>query len=114
MRFDDLVREQADLITRTQLRQLGVSRARERTQLRAGRWRALNDSVLCTHNGPLSRLQMMCAAVLGCRGLVGLAGLTALERHGVVGLFDEAVHIRPPRDFGKPYPQPGRLGFVQS
>lgn len=106
VQFNELVREQAGLITRRQLRQLGVSRAHERTQLRAGRWGALNASVLCTHNGPLNRLQMMWAAVLSCRGLVALCGLTAFERHGVIGLVDEEVHILVAKG-ARPIPVPG-------
>ena len=74
---------QAGLITRRQLRSLGLSHDYVDTQLDAGRWQEISSVVLGTTTGRLARDQLMWAGVLhaGPRSAVG--GLTALERHGL-------------------------------
>lgn len=95
--IDDFLREQAGLATRKQLRAWGVSEAHERAQIAARRWHALNSSVVCTHNGPLTADQAEWAVVLSAQGLVALAGLTAMAKLGVRGLPSPAVHLLVPR-----------------
>lgn len=74
---------QAGLVTRRQLRRLGLTHHYVDTQLDAGRWQEVSSTVLATTTGELSRTQLMWAGVLhaGPRSAVG--GLTALERHGL-------------------------------
>ena len=74
---------QQGLITRRQLRRLGLNHHYVDTQLDAGRWREISSTVLATTTGELSRAQLMWAGVLHAGPQSALGGLTALERHGL-------------------------------
>jgi hypothetical protein len=74
---------QAGLVTRRQLRGLGLTHHYVDTQLDAGRWQEISSTVLATTTGPLSRTQLMWAGVLHAGPNSALGGLTALERHGL-------------------------------
>ena len=74
---------QSGLVTRRQLRRLGLSHHYVDTQLDAGRWQEISSTVLATTTGPLSRIQLMWAGVLHAGPQSALGGLTALERHGL-------------------------------
>jgi hypothetical protein len=62
--LDDLLARQAGVVTRRQLADAGVTRARLRTQITAGRWQRINGSVYAAFSGPLPRRSMLWAAVL--------------------------------------------------
>jgi hypothetical protein len=81
------------VVTRAELMAAGYTWARIQAQLDAGRWQALNERVLCRHNGPLTRREQWTAAYLTARPLAALAGLTAVEFWGVRGHADDAVHL---------------------
>jgi hypothetical protein len=74
---------QCGLITRRQLRGLGLTYDYVDTQLDAGRWQEISSVVLCTTTGVLTREQLMWAGVLHAGPRSALGGLTALERHGL-------------------------------
>lgn len=74
---------QAGLVTRRQLRRLGLDHHYVDTQLDAGRWQEVSSTVLATTTGELSRIQLMWAGVLHAGPVSALGGLTALERHGL-------------------------------
>jgi hypothetical protein len=74
---------QAGLVTRRQLRNLGLTYDYVDTQLDAGRWQEISSTVLCTTTGVLTRTQLMWAGVLHAGARSALGGLTALERHGL-------------------------------
>ncbi|GAA1154030.1 hypothetical protein [Nocardioides aquiterrae] len=74
---------QAGLVTRRQLRRLGLSHHYVDTQLDAGRWQEISGTVLATTTGELTRTQLMWAGVLHAGPASALGGLTALERHGL-------------------------------
>jgi hypothetical protein len=93
VRLCDAARNQAGLATRAQLRAAGVSPDRLRAEVDAERWQLLNEQVVCTHNGPLTRDQACWAAVLSAQGPAALCGLTALERLGVRGFETDEVHV---------------------
>jgi hypothetical protein len=76
--LERLLTRQHNLVTRAQLRCCGVTEGRVRAALAAGRWRGLNDAVLCTHNGPLTSKQAEWAAVLSAAPPTALCGLTAI------------------------------------
>lgn len=85
--------EQSGIVTRDQLRRAGISDDHVKAQFSARRWRALNEVVVCSHNGPLTTVQKRWTAVLSAQGAVALCGLTALECHGVVGFETGVVHV---------------------
>lgn len=74
---------QAGLVTRRQLRRLGMTKDYVDTQLDAGRWQEISSTVLATTTGTLTREQLMWAGVLHAGPMSALGGLTALERHGL-------------------------------
>ncbi len=69
---DRLASQQASIISRTQLYQLGFSRGEVRAQVRARRWQRIGSHCLATHNGPLTKDARYWVAVLegGPRALV--------------------------------------------
>jgi hypothetical protein len=93
----DLLREQCGIATRRQLYQMGMTPSELKARDAAGLWRFLNQLVVATHNGPLSRAEARWAAVLSAPGLVGLCALTAFEVHGVKGFDTDVVDIVVPR-----------------
>jgi hypothetical protein len=88
-----LIAAQASVATREQLQGLTLTEDQIRAQLHAGRWRALNDTVICLHNGPLTSLQSRWAGVLSAPAPAALCGLTALEGCGVTGFATSSVHV---------------------
>lgn len=74
---------QQGLVTRRQLRRLGLTHDYVDTQLDAGRWQEISSTVLATTTGQLTREQLMWAGVLHAGPQSALGGLTALERHGL-------------------------------
>jgi hypothetical protein len=91
--LDRLLRRQDSTITRSQLRQCGVTVAKLAAQLDANRWSSLNDRVVCAHNGPLTPGQARWAAVLSAEPPVALCGLTAMQAFGVTGFPSAGVHV---------------------
>jgi len=74
-----------------------LSRRQIDAQLDGGRWRALNEHVLATHNGPLTPAQRLWAADLSAPGLHAMAGLTSMQMWGVTGFKTDIVHMLVPR-----------------
>jgi hypothetical protein len=93
MSLEKLLTEQDGVATRDQLRSCGMTSDQIRSEIRAQRWQALNELVICTHNGPLTRSQARWAAVLSASGPVALCGLTALAAFGIVGFETASVHV---------------------
>lgn len=91
--FRTLTAGQSGLFTTGQWRQLGGSEAQLRAQTGAGRWRALNELVMCTHNGPLTVDQRDWAAILSAQGIAALTTFSGLRRFGVRGFDTTAVHL---------------------
>ena len=79
--------------TRRQLVDAGHSVATVRAQIDAGRWRSLNDRVVCLHNGPLTPLQRRWAVFLSAQSPAAMCGRTAMSMWGVTGHCDNAVHV---------------------
>jgi len=71
----------------------GVSEGALRAQIAAGRWRALNDRVVCMHNGPLTMTQQRLAVFLSAPAPAAMCGRTAMAMWGVVGYGDETVRV---------------------
>lgn len=81
------------MVRRAQLRACGVTDDRVAAQVAARRWRALNDVLISTHNGPLTPGQARWAGVLSAAGPVALASVTAMAQWGVVGFETMTVHV---------------------
>ena len=82
-RWLPVARAQDGLLTRRQLRRLGLGHDYVDTQLDAARWQEISSVVLATTTGHLTRAQLMWAGVLHAGPRSALGGLTALERHGL-------------------------------
>lgn len=82
--------------TARQLLHAGWSEAAIRAQLAARRWQRIGRAII-RHNGPLTREQACCAAVLvlGPRAL--LTSFTALARSGLQGWQRDHIHVLVPR-----------------
>jgi hypothetical protein len=91
--LQDLLADQDGIATRAQLHGAGFTEDQVRAQLDAGRWRALNDSAIAVHNGPLTVTQKRWAATFSAPPPVALCGLTGLTCHRVIGFETPAVHI---------------------
>ena len=94
---DTLLEQQRGLATRLQLQVLGMSKRQIDAQIEGRRWRALNEHVIVTHNGPLTLSQRLWAVDLSAPGLHAMAGQTALQMWGVVGFETDTVHLLVPR-----------------
>ncbi len=88
---------QAGLVTRRQLRRLGLNHHYVDTQLDAGRWQEISSTVLATTTGELSRTQLMWAGVLHAGPRSALGGLTALERHGLQSWHRDEITVLVPK-----------------
>jgi hypothetical protein len=91
-----LVSNQLGVATREQLFADGMSVSVLRARLTGGRWRALNEHVICMHNGPLTVMQAWWAVVLSARPFGALCGLTGMQSHGARGFESAAVHVLVP------------------
>lgn len=91
-----LAGQQGGVVTRAQLRSLGVSRWHVRDQIAAERWVARSSTVISTFTGAMTRQQLMWLGVLqgGPRALVG--GLTAAEAHGLTNWHRETITVLVP------------------
>ncbi|MDQ1747488.1 MAG: hypothetical protein QOD07_1751 [Frankiaceae bacterium] len=81
------------VVSRTALTAAGYTWAQIQANLDGGRWRALNERVLCRHNGPLTRREQWAAAYLSCPQPAALAGPTAVEFWGIRGHEVTDVHV---------------------
>ena len=94
-----LIARQSGLARRDQLHSVGVTPGYLDAQLDGGRWRELNDRVICTHNGPLTPRQRLWAIGLSAQGIWAMCGLTVLEMCAVRGFATRVVHILVARGF---------------
>ena len=83
--YESLAEIQHGMISRSQLRELGVTRGHVRAQLGSRRWIQRSSAVFSTTSGPLSEEQRLWLAALhtGPDSLIG--GLTAAKAHGLKG-----------------------------
>lgn len=81
------------VLSRTQLRALGMGRDRVASQVRAGRWSLHGRQTVALHTGTLSPLARAWRAVHESVGDARVDGVTSLQLAGVTGLSDEIVHV---------------------
>lgn len=95
--FDRLARRQHAIATRKQLSGTGLSLSYVDAQVEGGRWRRLNERVICLHNGPLTRRQQIWAALLSASPVAAIGGLTVLEMKRLRGFDAKDVHLLVPK-----------------
>ncbi|NUT35942.1 MAG: hypothetical protein HOV79_23045 [Hamadaea sp.] len=89
-----LLLRQEKLATRAQLLDAGITKARLRWRLERGSWRTVLPTVVATFSGELTRRQQLIAASLYGGAHTQIAGLTALELHGLKYVpRDKRVHL---------------------
>jgi hypothetical protein len=86
-------RRQRDVLSRGQLRAAGCDDNAVRSQLEARRWQSLNDTVICLHNGPLTREQQLWAVMLSAQTPAALCGLTGMQVWGVTGFETDDIRV---------------------
>src|SRR3954470_15454149 len=101
-----LLAKQHGVATRQQLLAVGVSDALVAANLSARRWRRLNEHVIVTHNGPLTRRQSMWAVLLSALDTAVLSSETVYELLEVPGAATEVIHVLVPRG-ARVLPVPG-------
>jgi hypothetical protein len=80
-----------------QLREVGVTEDAIRRQVKRGRWQRTLPKIVATFSGELSRKQQLISASLYGGPGAQIAGLTALELHGVrYAPTDQRVHLLVP------------------
>jgi very-short-patch-repair endonuclease len=104
--LSQLLRAQAGVVHRRQLRELGVGPDHVAAQVAAGRWRAVAPRVVAVDNGRLDAEQLHWRAVLNAPGAAWVGGRSALAALGLSGLPPHEVHLLVPRG-PAPTPLPG-------
>ena len=89
--------QQAGVLSRSQLRAMGLGKDYVDTQLSAGRWQEVSSVVVCTTTGPLTRPQLMWVGVLHAGPQSAIGGLTALEVSGLRHWHRDAVTVLLPK-----------------
>lgn len=103
--LDRLAARQVDVVSRAQLRALGVHREEVRRRVAARQWVLRTPNVVGLTTGPPSRAQRRWIALLHSPSPSGLAGRTALEMHGLRGWEKDVVEVIVP--VGAHHPSPG-------
>ncbi len=106
-----LAAEQDGIISRRQLRELGLSRFDVRTEIRAGRWQKPSSNTVAVVTGELTQRQRWWVALLetGCSA-AALDGATALQAAGLTG-YETMMTISCPHG-AKPRQPDGALVHV--
>lgn len=94
-RARDLAEESGGVLSRAQLRAIGVGRDRVAAHVRAGRWRLHGRQSVAVHTGDLSTLARAWRAVHESGGDARIDGVSSLQAAGVSGLTDEAGRALP-------------------
>lgn len=96
-RWRPVAAQQAGILSRTQLRALGVDRWGVRNQLASQRWAAVSSTVIATTTGAFTREQLLWAGVLHTDGPALVGDLTAAEALGLRNWHRDDVTIVVPR-----------------
>jgi very-short-patch-repair endonuclease len=88
---------QAGVLSRRQLKDLGIPRWLLQLEVRAGRWQRTGRQTVVVHNGPLEQATRRTIAAFEVSPRAALDGVSALQHRGVTGLTDTRVHVIVPR-----------------
>lgn len=95
------------IISRAELRALGIDRFAVRDMVKAGRWRTLGRQTVCVHTGELSQLARWWRAVIESGvDITALDGVSGLIAAGAKGLSEDEIHVSV-RHASRPLPLPG-------
>ncbi|MGH3316109.1 MAG: hypothetical protein ACRDO0_08180 [Nocardioidaceae bacterium] len=94
---EDLAADQDGVLSREQLRQLGLTKGNVRTQVRAGRWRMHGRQAVAVHTAGLGQRARWRVTVLEVGAEAALDGVSALQAAGLTGYDEPAVHISVPK-----------------
>ena len=85
------------VVSRTELRELGVTRAAVRNRVERGHWRLHGSQTVATHRLPLTETAHGWRAIweTGTR-IAALDGATALRASGLTGFTDDTIHVSIP------------------
>jgi very-short-patch-repair endonuclease len=97
-----LATERDGVLSRGQLKGLGLTRWEIEAEIRAGRWRSLGRQAICTHTGPLVDGARLWVAVFEAGPRAYVDGESALVAAGLKGYQPHAIRITVPRG-AKPY-----------
>lgn len=89
--------EQDGVLSRRQLRDLGLTRWEIEAELRAGRWRAVGRQAVSVHTGPLSAAASHWVAVIEAGPRAFLDGESALVAAGLTGYDVRSIRVTIPR-----------------
>lgn len=96
-RASELAEEQAGIVSRRQLKRLGIQRWQVTAEVRAGRWALVGRQAICMHCGPLSDEAMCWVAVLEAGPRAFLDGASALLAAGLTGFVTPSIRVSVPR-----------------
>ena len=91
--FNTVAGDQTGVIARAQLLRCGFTQGDIGAQVRARRWKQLNEAVIVLHNGPLTPEQNVWAVMLSAPEPSALCGVTAATRSGLTGFETAIVHV---------------------
>lgn len=94
---EEIAAAQGGIISRRQLRGLGVQEWRVRSQIRARRWKAHGVHAIAIHTGPLDGFASMWVAVLVAGQRCALDGASALIAAGLKGFSVDHIRVSVPR-----------------
>jgi very-short-patch-repair endonuclease len=96
-RAAELAAEQGGVASRRQLYSIGLTRWEIRSQVRAGRWQLVGDQSVQLHNGELSELGHLWAAVFQGGPRACLDGASALIASGLERFTQPRIRVSVPR-----------------
>jgi very-short-patch-repair endonuclease len=102
LRVAVLAQEQDSVLSRRQLREMGITRWEVEAELRAGRWRAVGRQAVSTHTGPLTDEARLWVAVLEAGPRAYLDGESALVAARLKGYEPASIRVTIPRG-ARPY-----------
>lgn len=100
----DLAADQGGVVSRAQLRVLGLGKDRVRTETRAGRWKTHGRQTVAVHTGELADEARRWSALWEVGGDAALDGVTALQVAGLTGHDEERIHVSVSPAFGRRRP----------
>ncbi|MGN6131518.1 MAG: hypothetical protein ACTHOK_14355, partial [Nocardioidaceae bacterium] len=94
---EHLAARQAGVVSRPQLKELGITRGEIRAHLLAQRWVRVGTQSICTHRGPLTQRARHWAAVFEAGPRAHLDGASALLEAGLTDFRVERIRVSVPR-----------------
>lgn len=93
----ELAASQSGIVSRRQLRELGIPDWHVRTEFQAGRWKAYGTFAIAIHTGPLDERANMWVAVIVAGRRCALDGASALIAAGLTGFSMDHIRLSVPR-----------------